>query len=141
MVAPGSTQVPRASPEWPSPLVPCAGRPGVQPSFSVSAGSVGTPLPGVEVRIVSENPKKEGCPYVLHAEGNEKETKVGCCSVSDGGTRVSHGHDHPAGQRSSVSSLGPSTWAQAGVSWGRPPVLPGTPALGTVCRTELGPSA
>ncbi|XP_077610250.1 malonate--CoA ligase ACSF3, mitochondrial isoform X2 [Crocuta crocuta] len=39
-------------------------------------GSVGTPLPGVEVRIVSENPKKEGCPYVLHAEGNEKETKV-----------------------------------------------------------------
>ncbi|XP_047702066.1 malonate--CoA ligase ACSF3, mitochondrial isoform X2 [Prionailurus viverrinus] len=39
-------------------------------------GSVGTPLPGVEVRIVSENPKKEGYPYVLHAEGNEKETKV-----------------------------------------------------------------
>ncbi|XP_021561343.1 malonate--CoA ligase ACSF3, mitochondrial isoform X2 [Neomonachus schauinslandi] len=39
-------------------------------------GSVGTPLPGVEVRIVSENPKKEGCPYVLHAEGNEKETQV-----------------------------------------------------------------
>ncbi|XP_034528535.1 malonate--CoA ligase ACSF3, mitochondrial isoform X2 [Ailuropoda melanoleuca] len=39
-------------------------------------GSVGTPLPGVEVRIVSENPKKEGCPYVLHAEGNVKETQV-----------------------------------------------------------------
>ncbi|XP_053762750.1 malonate--CoA ligase ACSF3, mitochondrial isoform X5 [Panthera pardus] len=39
-------------------------------------GSVGTPLPGVEVRIVSENPKKDGYPYVLHAEGNEKETKV-----------------------------------------------------------------
>ncbi|XP_032709653.1 malonate--CoA ligase ACSF3, mitochondrial isoform X2 [Lontra canadensis] len=39
-------------------------------------GSVGTPLPAVEVRIVSENPKKEGCPYVLHAEGNERETQV-----------------------------------------------------------------
>ncbi|XP_069312476.1 malonate--CoA ligase ACSF3, mitochondrial isoform X1 [Eulemur rufifrons] len=39
-------------------------------------GSVGTPLPGVEVRIVSENPQKEGCPYVIHAEGNERETKV-----------------------------------------------------------------
>ncbi|XP_066099538.1 malonate--CoA ligase ACSF3, mitochondrial [Saccopteryx bilineata] len=39
-------------------------------------GSVGTPLPGVEVRIVSENPQKEGCPYILHAEGNEKDTKV-----------------------------------------------------------------
>nr|XP_012592568.2 acyl-CoA synthetase family member 3, mitochondrial [Microcebus murinus] len=39
-------------------------------------GSVGTPLPGVEVRIVSENPQKEGSPYVVHAEGNERETKV-----------------------------------------------------------------
>ncbi|XP_015456134.1 acyl-CoA synthetase family member 3, mitochondrial isoform X3 [Pteropus alecto] len=41
-------------------------------------GSVGIPLPGVEVRIVSENPspQKEGCSYILHAEGNEKDTKV-----------------------------------------------------------------
>ncbi|XP_045389789.1 malonate--CoA ligase ACSF3, mitochondrial isoform X2 [Lemur catta] len=39
-------------------------------------GSVGTPLPGVEVRIVSETPQKEGCPYAIHAEGNERETKV-----------------------------------------------------------------
>ncbi|XP_045843964.1 malonate--CoA ligase ACSF3, mitochondrial isoform X1 [Meles meles] len=39
-------------------------------------GSVGTPLPAVEVRIVSENPRKEGRPYVLHAEGNERETQV-----------------------------------------------------------------
>lgn len=39
-------------------------------------GSVGIPLPGVEVRIVSENPQKEGCPYILHVEGNEKGTKV-----------------------------------------------------------------
>lgn len=39
-------------------------------------GSVGTPLPGVEVRIVSENPQKEGCLYVIHAEGNEQGTKV-----------------------------------------------------------------
>ncbi|XP_008137987.2 malonate--CoA ligase ACSF3, mitochondrial [Eptesicus fuscus] len=39
-------------------------------------GSVGTPLPGVEVRIVSENPQKEGCPYILHVEGNEKDTRV-----------------------------------------------------------------
>ncbi|XP_035298631.1 malonate--CoA ligase ACSF3, mitochondrial isoform X1 [Cricetulus griseus] len=38
-------------------------------------GSVGTPLPGVEVRIVSENPQK-GSPYIIHAEGNERETKV-----------------------------------------------------------------
>ncbi|KAM5263778.1 malonate--CoA ligase ACSF3, mitochondrial [Ctenodactylus gundi] len=39
-------------------------------------GSVGTPLPGVEVRIVSENPHREGCPYVVHAEGDEQGTKV-----------------------------------------------------------------
>ncbi|XP_042558221.1 malonate--CoA ligase ACSF3, mitochondrial [Dipodomys spectabilis] len=39
-------------------------------------GSVGTPLPGVEVRIVSESPQKEGCPYAVHAEGNERGTKV-----------------------------------------------------------------
>uniref|UniRef100_A0A673UZN3 Acyl-CoA synthetase family member 3 n=1 Tax=Suricata suricatta TaxID=37032 RepID=A0A673UZN3_SURSU len=43
---------------------------------SVFAGSVGTPLPGVEVRIVSENPKKDRCPYMLHADGNEMETRV-----------------------------------------------------------------
>ncbi|XP_003800854.1 acyl-CoA synthetase family member 3, mitochondrial isoform X2 [Otolemur garnettii] len=39
-------------------------------------GSVGTPLPGVEVRIVSENPQKDSCSYIIHAEGNERETKV-----------------------------------------------------------------
>ncbi|XP_029058180.1 acyl-CoA synthetase family member 3, mitochondrial isoform X4 [Monodon monoceros] len=39
-------------------------------------GSVGTPLPGVEVRIVSENLQKDGYPYVVHAEGNEEDTKV-----------------------------------------------------------------
>ncbi|KAF3817549.1 hypothetical protein GH733_012836, partial [Mirounga leonina] len=61
-------------------------------------GSVGTPLPGVEVRIVSENPKKEGCPYVLHAEGNEKETQVGRSLSSVGSTQASRGRDRPAGQ-------------------------------------------
>ncbi|XP_020029152.1 malonate--CoA ligase ACSF3, mitochondrial isoform X1 [Castor canadensis] len=39
-------------------------------------GSVGTPLPGVEVRIVSETLQKEGSSYAIHAEGGEKETKV-----------------------------------------------------------------
>ncbi|XP_038610719.1 malonate--CoA ligase ACSF3, mitochondrial isoform X2 [Tachyglossus aculeatus] len=39
-------------------------------------GSVGTPLPGVEVRIASENAKKEDRPSIIYAEGNEKETKV-----------------------------------------------------------------
>lgn len=29
----------------------------------------------MEVRIVSENPQK-GSPYIIHAEGNERETKV-----------------------------------------------------------------
>lgn len=47
-----------------------------------SAGSVGIPLPGVEVRIVSENPQKEGCPYILHVEGNEKDTKVSCSALT-----------------------------------------------------------
>lgn len=32
-------------------------------------------MPGVEVRIVSENPQKDS-PYIIHAEGNERETKV-----------------------------------------------------------------
>ncbi|XP_054525593.1 malonate--CoA ligase ACSF3, mitochondrial isoform X12 [Pan troglodytes] len=39
-------------------------------------GSVGTPLPGVQVRIVSENPQREGCSYTIHAEGDERGTKV-----------------------------------------------------------------
>ncbi|PNJ12484.1 ACSF3 isoform 12, partial [Pongo abelii] len=39
-------------------------------------GSVGTPLPGVQVRIVSENPQKDGCSYTIHAEGDERGTKV-----------------------------------------------------------------
>ncbi|XP_047385378.1 malonate--CoA ligase ACSF3, mitochondrial isoform X2 [Sciurus carolinensis] len=39
-------------------------------------GSVGTPLPGVEVRIISEGLQKEGCPYAIHAEGDERGTKV-----------------------------------------------------------------
>uniref|UniRef100_F7CST0 Acyl-CoA synthetase family member 3 n=1 Tax=Ornithorhynchus anatinus TaxID=9258 RepID=F7CST0_ORNAN len=38
-------------------------------------GSVGTPLPGVEVRIASEN-VKEDRPLIIYAQGNEKETKV-----------------------------------------------------------------
>ncbi|XP_020949288.1 acyl-CoA synthetase family member 3, mitochondrial isoform X4 [Sus scrofa] len=38
-------------------------------------GSVGTPLPGVEVRIVSGNLQKDGCPCIVHAEGNERDTE------------------------------------------------------------------
>uniref|UniRef100_A0A8C5KVG0 Malonate--CoA ligase ACSF3, mitochondrial n=1 Tax=Jaculus jaculus TaxID=51337 RepID=A0A8C5KVG0_JACJA len=38
-------------------------------------GSVGIPLPGVEVRIISESLQK-GSSYDIHAEGNERETKV-----------------------------------------------------------------
>lgn len=41
-------------------------------------GSVGTPLPGVEVRIISESQQKDS-PYIIHAEGNERETKVVPC--------------------------------------------------------------
>ncbi|XP_013363438.1 PREDICTED: acyl-CoA synthetase family member 3, mitochondrial isoform X2 [Chinchilla lanigera] len=39
-------------------------------------GSVGNPLPQVEVRIVSENPQRDGCPYTVHAEGDMQGTKV-----------------------------------------------------------------
>lgn len=39
-------------------------------------GSVGTPMPGVQVRIVSESPQQDGCQYVLHAEGDEGGTQV-----------------------------------------------------------------
>ncbi|XP_063103900.1 malonate--CoA ligase ACSF3, mitochondrial isoform X2 [Cavia porcellus] len=38
-------------------------------------GSVGTPLPKVEVRIVSESPQRNGCPYTVHAEGDAQGTK------------------------------------------------------------------
>ncbi|XP_060040993.1 malonate--CoA ligase ACSF3, mitochondrial isoform X2 [Erinaceus europaeus] len=75
-------------------------------------GSVGTPLPGVEVRIVSENPQKEGCPYMLHAEGNEQGTK--CSHVVAGiQPKVPHTEDlcstcqatSPASECLSVSCL------------------------------------
>ncbi|KAM6223832.1 malonate--CoA ligase ACSF3, mitochondrial [Rhynchocyon petersi] len=39
-------------------------------------GSVGTPLPGVEVCIVSENPQRDPGSYVVFAEGDERATKV-----------------------------------------------------------------
>ncbi|XP_072373825.1 malonate--CoA ligase ACSF3, mitochondrial isoform X2 [Scyliorhinus torazame] len=39
-------------------------------------GAVGTPMPGVEVRIAMENPTKNHCSYTVIAEGNSTETKV-----------------------------------------------------------------
>ncbi|XP_076989403.1 malonate--CoA ligase ACSF3, mitochondrial isoform X2 [Tamandua tetradactyla] len=39
-------------------------------------GSVGTPLPGVEVRIVSESLQKECGAHTVHAEGDESKTRV-----------------------------------------------------------------
>ncbi|XP_004704792.2 malonate--CoA ligase ACSF3, mitochondrial [Echinops telfairi] len=39
-------------------------------------GSVGTPLPGVQVRIVSEGPMREAGLHTVHAEGDENRTKV-----------------------------------------------------------------
>uniref|UniRef100_A0A2K5Q506 AMP-dependent synthetase/ligase domain-containing protein n=1 Tax=Cebus imitator TaxID=2715852 RepID=A0A2K5Q506_CEBIM len=39
-------------------------------------GSAGTPLPGVQVRTVSENSQKEGCAHTVHAKGDERGTTV-----------------------------------------------------------------
>ncbi|XP_051830731.1 malonate--CoA ligase ACSF3, mitochondrial isoform X1 [Antechinus flavipes] len=39
-------------------------------------GAVGTPLPGVEVCIVSENSRNEDYPYLIHAQGDQNGTKV-----------------------------------------------------------------
>ncbi|XP_065423735.1 malonate--CoA ligase ACSF3, mitochondrial isoform X1 [Chrysemys picta bellii] len=39
-------------------------------------GSVGTPLPGVEVRIATERLSREGPSYTIHAQGDERDTKV-----------------------------------------------------------------
>uniref|UniRef100_A0A8C2TVZ3 Acyl-CoA synthetase family member 3 n=1 Tax=Coturnix japonica TaxID=93934 RepID=A0A8C2TVZ3_COTJA len=39
-------------------------------------GSVGTPLPGVEVRIATETVKGSGRSYTIHAEGDEHGTQV-----------------------------------------------------------------
>ncbi|XP_021112217.1 acyl-CoA synthetase family member 3, mitochondrial isoform X2 [Heterocephalus glaber] len=46
-------------------------------------GSVGTPLPGVEVRIVSESPQRDGCPYTVHAQGDTQGTKANSPSAAD----------------------------------------------------------
>ena len=43
--------------------------------FSV-VGSVGTPLPGVEVRIATETLKNGGRSYTIHAQGDEDNTQV-----------------------------------------------------------------
>lgn len=40
------------------------------------AGSVGTPLPGVEVRIATETLKNGGRSYTIHAQGDEDNTQV-----------------------------------------------------------------
>uniref|UniRef100_A0A8C8VKR9 Malonate--CoA ligase ACSF3, mitochondrial n=1 Tax=Pelusios castaneus TaxID=367368 RepID=A0A8C8VKR9_9SAUR len=39
-------------------------------------GSVGTPLPGVEVCIATESLREEGPSYIIHAQGDERDTKV-----------------------------------------------------------------
>ncbi|XP_075795967.1 malonate--CoA ligase ACSF3, mitochondrial isoform X1 [Pelodiscus sinensis] len=39
-------------------------------------GSVGTPLPGVEVRIATESLRRDGPSYAIHAQGDERDTKV-----------------------------------------------------------------
>ncbi|XP_006888819.1 PREDICTED: acyl-CoA synthetase family member 3, mitochondrial-like [Elephantulus edwardii] len=65
-------------------------------------GSVGTPLPGVEVRIASESPKREAGSYIVHAEGNEK------------GTKVSPGFEEKEGE---LLVRGPSVFREY---WGKP---------------------
>ncbi|MEE6499808.1 hypothetical protein FKM82_003592, partial [Ascaphus truei] len=39
-------------------------------------GSVGNPLPGVEVCIATQNPKKEGSAFTIHAQGDVSGTRV-----------------------------------------------------------------
>ncbi|XP_054856127.1 malonate--CoA ligase ACSF3, mitochondrial [Eublepharis macularius] len=39
-------------------------------------GSVGTPLPGVKVRIATESSQRDGSTHTVHAEGDEHGTKV-----------------------------------------------------------------
>ncbi|KAE8608415.1 hypothetical protein XENTR_v10011498 [Xenopus tropicalis] len=39
-------------------------------------GAVGNPLPGVEVRTVTQNPRKEGTSYTVHAHGDSTGTMV-----------------------------------------------------------------
>ncbi|XP_018115100.1 malonate--CoA ligase ACSF3, mitochondrial isoform X2 [Xenopus laevis] len=39
-------------------------------------GAVGAPLPGVEVRTVTQNPRKEGTSYTIHAQGDSTGTMV-----------------------------------------------------------------
>ncbi|KAM7101040.1 malonate--CoA ligase ACSF3, mitochondrial isoform 6-T7 [Ciconia maguari] len=41
-------------------------------------GSVGTPLPGVEVRIATETLKNGGRSYTIHAQGDEDNTQIIC---------------------------------------------------------------
>uniref|UniRef100_A0A8C5XXD1 Acyl-CoA synthetase family member 3 n=1 Tax=Microcebus murinus TaxID=30608 RepID=A0A8C5XXD1_MICMU len=86
-------------------------------------GSVGTPLPGVEVRIVSENPQKEGSPYVVHAEGNERETKVTPGFEEKEGELLVRGPsvfreywDKPEETRTAFTSDG---WFKTDMTWGQ----------------------
>ncbi|XP_069072999.1 malonate--CoA ligase ACSF3, mitochondrial [Pleurodeles waltl] len=39
-------------------------------------GSVGTPLPGVETRIVTESSRRDGVSFTVYAQGNDRGTKV-----------------------------------------------------------------
>ena len=108
-VSPHPTQVcPRVVRQLPAPLH--AGT--LQNPTDPLAGSVGTPLPGVEVRIVSENPQKDGSPYLIHAEGNEENTKVSLFAL------VARGHctaitTQQAGGRGEVPTARGSPWTTA----------------------------
>lgn len=56
------------------------GHPPVSVFFSF-AGSVGTPLPGVEVRIATETLKNGHRSYTVHAQGDEDSTQVALSHV------------------------------------------------------------
>uniref|UniRef100_A0A7N5KBM7 Acyl-CoA synthetase family member 3 n=1 Tax=Ailuropoda melanoleuca TaxID=9646 RepID=A0A7N5KBM7_AILME len=100
-------------------------------------GSVGTPLPGVEVRIVSENPKKEGCPYVLHAEGNVKETQVTRPCLRMAGTGSGAARPWTS---SRVVATRSAPWRWSGCCWRIPASqVRGSPPVAGTSNSELGP--
>lgn len=107
-------------------------------------GSVGTPLPGVEVRIVSENPQKEGCPYILHVEGNEKDTKVRHCFSLVAREYCIVMTSQQAAQRSRVATVqGWPCWMMemlAGVYQRCLLVFPGTAHRVDIVRRQIRPS-
>ncbi|XP_061450405.1 malonate--CoA ligase ACSF3, mitochondrial isoform X2 [Rhineura floridana] len=84
-------------------------------------GSVGTPLPGVKVRIATESPsQREAFAYIIHAEGDENGTKVTLLCTGRASTGSGAGPQWTSSKAAATRSV---PWKLSATCWPTPALL------------------